>query len=74
MKIFLAERTDEERGCRVYLTFERAPKIVYLALWQYSQPIVTGLPGSVFSPPIHLKHDLSAGMAGRSNAKCKMRA
>ncbi len=50
MKIFLAERTDEGRGCRVYLTFEQAlevierldritcaaPKIVYLVGWQYN--------------------------------------
>jgi hypothetical protein len=50
MKIFLAERTDEGRGCKVYLTFERAlevierldritcgaPKIVYLVGWQYN--------------------------------------
>ena len=50
MKIFLAERTDEGRGCRVYLTFEPAlevierldriacgaPKIVYLVGWQYN--------------------------------------
>src|SRR5438094_8732500 len=50
MKIFLAERTDEGRGCRVHLTFEQAlevierldritcsaPKIVYLVGWQYN--------------------------------------
>jgi len=50
MKIFLAERTDVGRGCRVYLTFEQAlevierldritcgaPKIVYLVGWQYN--------------------------------------
>jgi hypothetical protein len=50
MKIFLAERTDEGRGCKVYLTFEQAldvierldritcgaPKIVYLVGWQYN--------------------------------------
>ena len=50
MKIFLAERTDEGRGSRVYLTFEQAlevierldritcgaPKIVYLVGWQYN--------------------------------------
>ncbi len=50
MKIFLAERTDRGRGCRVYLTFEQAlevmerldritcgaPKIVYLVGWQYN--------------------------------------
>jgi hypothetical protein len=50
MKIFLAERTDEGRGCRVRLTFEQAlevierldritcgaPKIVYLVGWQYN--------------------------------------
>jgi hypothetical protein len=50
MKIFLAERTDEGKGCRVYLTFEQAlevierleritcgaPKIVYLVGWQYN--------------------------------------
>src|SRR2546427_9324255 len=50
MKIFLAERTDEGRACKVYLTFEQAlevierldritcgaPKIVYLVGWQYN--------------------------------------
>lgn len=50
MKIFLAERTDEGRGCRIYLTFEQAlevierldritcgaPKIAYLVGWQYN--------------------------------------
>ena len=50
MKIFLAERTDQGRGCRLYLTFEQAlevierldritcgaPKIVYLVGWQYN--------------------------------------
>jgi len=50
MKIFLAERTDEGRGCRVCLTFEQAlevierldritcgaPKIIYLVGWQYN--------------------------------------
>jgi len=50
MKIFLAERTDGGKGCRVYLTFEEAlgvierldrltcgaPKIVYLVGWQYN--------------------------------------
>jgi len=50
MKIFLAERTDQDRNCRVYLTFEQAldvirrldhltcgaPKIVYLVGWQYN--------------------------------------
>ena len=50
MKIFLAERTDEGRGCKVYLTFEQAldviqrldritcgaPKIVYLVGWQFN--------------------------------------
>jgi len=50
MKIFLADRIDQGRGCRVYLTFERAldvierldritcgaPKIVYLVGWQYN--------------------------------------
>ena len=50
MKIFLAERTDQGRGCQVYLTFEQAldvierldritcgaPKIVYLVGWQYN--------------------------------------
>jgi hypothetical protein len=50
MKIFLAERIDEGRGCRVHLTFEQAldviqrldritcgaPKIVYLVGWQYN--------------------------------------
>src|SRR5438045_1209248 len=50
MKIFLAERTDQGRGCRVHLTFEQAlevierldritcgaPKIVYLVGWQYN--------------------------------------
>jgi hypothetical protein len=50
MKIFLANRTDEGRGCQVYLTFEQAldvierldritcgaPKIVYLVGWQYN--------------------------------------
>src|SRR5437773_12134962 len=49
MKIFLAERTDEGRGCKVCLTFEQALdvierldrvtcgalKIVYLVGWQY---------------------------------------
>ena len=48
MKIFLAERTDGGRGCKVHLTFEQAlevierldritcgaPKIVYLVGWQ----------------------------------------
>ena len=48
MKIFLAERTDQGRDCRVDLTFEQAlevierldritcgaPKIVYLVGWQ----------------------------------------
>jgi hypothetical protein len=48
MKIFLAERTDQGRDCRVHLTFEQAldvierldritcgaPKIVYLVGWQ----------------------------------------
>ena len=48
MKIFLAERTDEGRGCKVCLTFEQAldvierldritcgaPQIVYLVGWQ----------------------------------------
>src|SRR5437868_15054925 len=47
MKLFLAERTDEGRGCKVFLTFEQgldvierldritcgAPKIVYLVGW-----------------------------------------
>lgn len=50
MKIFLAERTDAGRDCKVYLTFEQArdvlarldritcgaPKIVYLVGWQYN--------------------------------------
>src|SRR5262245_62172397 len=50
MKIFLAQRIDEGRSCRVYLTFEQAlevierldritcgaPKIVYLVGWQYN--------------------------------------
>ena len=50
MKIFLAERTDEGKGCKVHLTFEQslevierldritcgAPKIVYLVGWQYN--------------------------------------
>jgi hypothetical protein len=50
MKIFLAERTDQDRGCKVHLTFEQAlevierldritcgaPKIVYLVGWQYN--------------------------------------
>src|SRR5258708_20196422 len=50
MKIFLAERTDEGKGCKVYLTFQQAlevierldritcgaPKIVYLVGWQYN--------------------------------------
>jgi hypothetical protein len=50
MKIFLAERTDEGRGCKVHLTFEQAlevierldritcgaPKIVYLVGWHYN--------------------------------------
>jgi hypothetical protein len=50
MKIFLAERTDGGKGCKVYLTFEQAlevierldritcgaPKIVYLVGWQYN--------------------------------------
>ena len=50
MKIFLAERTDEGRGCRVHLAFEQAlevierldritcgaPKIVYLVGWQFN--------------------------------------
>jgi hypothetical protein len=48
MKIFLAERTDQRRDCRVHLTFAQAldvierldritcgaPKIVYLVGWQ----------------------------------------
>jgi hypothetical protein len=50
MKIFLAERTDAGKGCKVYLTFEQAlevierldrftceaPKIVYLVGWQFN--------------------------------------
>jgi hypothetical protein len=50
MKIFLAEKTDSGKGCKVYLTFEQAldvierldritcgaPKIVYLVGWQYN--------------------------------------
>jgi hypothetical protein len=50
MKIFLAERTDQDRSCKVHLTFEQAleviqrldritcgaPKIVYLVGWQYN--------------------------------------
>src|ERR1041385_3776265 len=50
MKIFLPERTDEGKGCKVYLTFEQAlevierldritcgaPKIVYLVGWQFN--------------------------------------
>jgi hypothetical protein len=50
MKIFLAERTDGGRNCKVHLTFEQAlqvierldritcgaPKIVYLVGWQYN--------------------------------------
>lgn len=50
MKIFLAERIDQDRSCRVYLTFEQAlevirrldhltcgaPKIIYLVGWQYN--------------------------------------
>jgi hypothetical protein len=50
MKIFLAERTDGGKGCKVYLTFEQAldvierldritcgaPKIIYLVGWQYN--------------------------------------
>lgn len=50
MKIFLAERTDQDRDCKVHLTFEQAldvierldritcgaPKIVYLVGWQYN--------------------------------------
>jgi hypothetical protein len=50
MKIFLAERTDAGRGCKVHLTFEQAlevierldritcgaPKIVYLVGWQWA--------------------------------------
>ena len=50
MKIFLAERTDQGKGCKVHLTFEQAfevierldhitcgaPKIVYLVGWQYN--------------------------------------
>ena len=50
MKIFLAERTDQGKGCKVYLTFEQAlevierldritcdaPKIVYLVGWQFN--------------------------------------
>jgi len=50
MKILLAERTDEGRGCKVHLTFEQAlevierldritcaaPKIVYLVGWQFN--------------------------------------
>jgi hypothetical protein len=50
MKIFLAERIDQGRDCRVHLTFEQAlavierldritcgaPKIVYLVGWQYN--------------------------------------
>ena len=51
MKIFLAERTDRGRDCRVHLTFAQAldvierldritcgaPKIVYLVGWQYEE-------------------------------------
>ena len=40
MKIFLAERTDEERGCRVYLTFE-------LSVWSIN--ILCGKHGCVIS-------------------------
>jgi hypothetical protein len=50
MKIFLAERTEDGKGCKVSLTFEQAlkvmerleritcgaPKIVYLVGWQYN--------------------------------------
>jgi hypothetical protein len=50
MKVFLAERTDAGKGCKVYLTFEQAlevierldritcgaPKIVYLVGWQFN--------------------------------------
>src|SRR6266481_6485174 len=50
MKIFLAERTDQGRDCKVHLTLEQAlevierldritcgaPKIVYLVGWQYN--------------------------------------
>jgi hypothetical protein len=50
MKIFLAEKTDGGKDCKVYLTFEQAletirrlncitcgaPKIVYLVGWQYN--------------------------------------
>src|SRR5580765_7509081 len=50
MKIFLADRTDQDRGCKVHLTFEQAlevierldritcgaPKIVYLVGWQFN--------------------------------------
>src|SRR6267378_7764717 len=50
MKIFLTERTDQDKGCKVYLTFEQAlevierldritcgaPKIVYLVGWQFN--------------------------------------
>ena len=50
MKIFLAERTDSGKGCKVHLTFEQAlevierldritcgaPKIIYLVGWQYN--------------------------------------
>lgn len=50
MKIFLAERTADGKGCRVFLTFEQAleviekldritcgaPKIIYLVGWQYN--------------------------------------
>src|SRR3954469_22573617 len=50
MKIFLAERTDAGKSCKVYLTFEQAlevierlyritcgaPKIVYLVGWQFN--------------------------------------
>jgi hypothetical protein len=50
MKIFLAERTDAGKGCKVFLTFEQAlqvierldritcgaPKIIYLVGWQYN--------------------------------------
>src|SRR5215831_4347689 len=50
MKIFLAERTDEGRSCKVHLTFEQAlevierldritcgaPKIIYMVGWQYN--------------------------------------
>ena len=50
MKIFLAQKTDGGKGCKVFLTFEQAldvierldritcgaPKIVYLVGWQYN--------------------------------------